>query len=143
MPDLSRSFLKRLKAYEPYLEAELQDDEIVVYSKRPGKPQVLELTVKRQYAENYEELELRTLSKLAECDVWRRFGSGKAYDDYLAYSEASHSNALRESFKKERFSRHKEDRSLWKSAIENAREGRITKEQVEKYHKSKVTEPQK
>lgn len=142
MPELSRSFLKRLTDYEPYLEARLEGDELLVFSKRPDKPQILELVVKREYAENYEELEHRTINKLAECDVWRRFGSGKAYDDYLAESEAEHRGKLKASFRKERLSRLKEDRPLWVSAIENAREGRFTKAQVEKFHKGKVTNPE-
>ena len=141
MIDLSDSFLERLKAYDEHLRAHYdpREDAIFVWSERPGKPKVHELTVRRQFAENYRELEGRTLAKLPICDVWRRFGNGKAYDNYLAEEEEKFRREGRERFRKERMAMWKDKRPYVEAAVWNAQHGRFTKATAQPYKTPSVS----
>lgn len=83
--ELSKSFFEKLKLIDDKLDAVFDEnqDSIHVSAMRSGCLKVLENTFKRQHGEMYPELERRTLKELKEQDVWKKFGSGKAYDNYL------------------------------------------------------------
>lgn len=82
---ISSSFLQSLKEYDRSLETyrDNRRQAIIVWASRHGK-RVHEFTIKRKEGETWAELERRIISKLPDGDIWKRFGSGKAYDDYLA-----------------------------------------------------------
>jgi len=83
--EIDSSFLQSLKEYDRHLEAyrDNRRQAIVGWATRQGK-KVHEFTLERKEGETWTELERRIISKLPEGDIWKRFGSGKAYDDYLA-----------------------------------------------------------
>jgi hypothetical protein len=129
MHDLSKNFLKELETIDRDLRALYDDreDSIFISALRQGL-KVHELTVKRQFAENYDELEHRTLSKLRASDVWNKYGTGKAYDDFLAEEEEKFRDRNKKKAKSEHLAKVKEDRELWRAAIWNAQHGRFTRE---------------
>jgi hypothetical protein len=125
MHDLSKNFLEKLKSVDTCLGAiyDPMDDAIYVNASRQGS-KVHELTVKRQFAENYEELENRTILKLQACDVWKRFGTGKAYDDFLDEEEIRLRAVKKKEERDKRIAWFKENREMVKAAIWNAQHGR-------------------
>lgn len=141
MAELSRFFLEELKAYEPYLNATLDhpSDSIHIWAERPSRPKVHELSVKREFGELYPELERRTLKKLRDCDIWKKFGTGKAYDDYLAKEEEEYRIKAKSDFKKRRETINKEYRDHWRAAIWNAQNGRVKAEEVIPYAIPKIS----
>lgn len=72
---------------------------IHIISERIPGTRILELTVERRPGESNETLENRTIKKLKECDIWKRFGrdGGDRYSDYME----NHDDMLRESLDKE------------------------------------------
>lgn len=140
--NLSDSFYKRLRGIDPYLKAvyDPSQDAIVLWSERPYSPKVYEGTFERTKAGSgliidlsIQDLEDWVIKMLPGMDIWNRYGSGKAFDDALADQENSHRDKMRESIKREREAIHKEDRLLWKAAIDNAAHGRFTKETIVPY----------
>lgn len=136
--ELSRNFRAKLKAYDPACEAihdEMQDA-LIIWSRRQGL-QVHELTVKREFGENYEELENRTLKKLEACDVWKRFkdspNPGKAYDDWLHAEEERLRLERKKEGKARRLAYFKENRWMIEAALENARQGRFRAHEIVPY----------
>ncbi len=133
MHELSASFKKKLTAYDSALFGHYdgREDAIFVYAQRQSQ-KVHEMTVYREYAENYEELENRTIKKLSEGDVWKRFNKssnpGKAYDDWLHNEEEAYRAKKRAEFKTRRIALLKSERDLFAAAIWNASHGRFTKE---------------
>jgi hypothetical protein len=125
MHQLSDSFERKLKNVDSNLRAiyDSVEDSIFVYALRQGL-KVHELTSKRQYAENYEELENRTIQKLAACDVWKKFGDGKAYDDFLHEEEAKERAVKKKEVRDKRLAWFKENREMVKAAVWNAQHGR-------------------
>jgi hypothetical protein len=142
MPELSRAFLEGLRDYDDSLEAiyESERDSIVIWSNRKGM-KVHELTLRRQFGELYPELERRTLKILPQKDVWKRFGSGKAYDDHLAKEEEEARARAKSAFMSERQSMMKDERLLWEAALWNASHGRFKKGQVLPYNPSRTSVP--
>lgn len=137
---LSKNFLEKLKEVDPCLGAiyDSQDDAIYVNATRQGQ-QIHELTVKRQFAENYEELENRTVKKLQECDVWKKFGTGNAYEDYLWAEEERLRKIKKAEVKAKRLSWFKDNRELVKAAVWNAQHGRMDKSTALPYHTASVS----
>jgi hypothetical protein len=125
MHDLSSRFLERLQEVDPCLGAVYDSltDSIFVNATRQGL-KVHELTVKRKFAENYEELENRIINKLKECDVWQKFGTGKAYDDYLHAEEERIRREKKKKTRDERLAWFKDNRELVRAAVWNAQHGR-------------------
>lgn len=138
MHTLSASFIEKLTAYDPALGAvyDGEEDAIFIHARRQGQ-KVHELTVRREYAENYEELEGRTIKKLAECDVWKRFGSapnpGKAYDDWLDAEETRYREAKKKEIRERRIQIFKENRDIFAAAAWNAAHGRFTAREAHPY----------
>ena len=122
---LSKNFLEKLSSVDPNLGAvyDSQDDAIYIHASRQGQ-KVHEMTVKRQFAENYEELENRTIQKLHEGDVWKKFGTGKAYDDYLDAEEKRIRDEKKKKIRHERMEWFKENRDVVRAALWNAQHGR-------------------
>lgn len=126
---LSDFFYEQLKLIDPACDAffDYRDDAIHVWARRRGM-KVHELTVRREAQECRRPLEMRTLKKLRECDVWKNHGSGEKYDDYLHNSEMEARTQKKLDNKRERIAMLKDERKLFKVAIENAQEGRFTKD---------------
>jgi len=78
-------FLKKLKLYDPCLEAyrDNRRQAIVVWATRQGGKRVHEFTLERKEGEMWGEFENRIIFNLPQGDIWKRFGTGKAFDDYL------------------------------------------------------------
>lgn len=140
MADLSKKFIERLKEVDPALGAvyDSYTDSIFIHALRDGQ-KVHELTIKRKFAENYEELENRTLVKLKECDVWQKFGTGKAYDDYLWAEEERIRNENKKKVRSERLQWFKDNREMVRAAIWNAQNGRMTKDTALPYNTASVS----
>lgn len=69
----------------------------VCSERKPGYT-VHEITVSRKVGESNSALEHRTINKLKECDVWKRFGyDANKYADYLD----EHDDKLKETLEKE------------------------------------------
>lgn len=140
---LHATFYEKLKAVDPYLDARFDTDQmaVLVFSKRPGKPMVHEFTQPHHFITNGLEISLAipdledyTIRRLRESDVWARFGSGKAFDDYLAETEEKERLAKKKEFRQRRLQMMKEDRPLWKAALWNAQNGRLTKKEALPYN---------
>lgn len=104
-------FLSGLQSYDPCLFAYRdyrEGGKIVVFSKRQGA-KVYEFSAKRQYAENWGELERRILSNLGKIDIWKRHGSGEKFDDALADEAEDAKKKKLADAKSERIDRVKED----------------------------------
>jgi hypothetical protein len=107
---LSQEFYDKLKLvdqncdaiYDPYYESdERNNSEIIllnqkaygaihVWAIRQNGEHVHEMTICRLLGETIPVLERRAIQKLKECDIWKRFGDGSSYDDYLAKKEETH-----------------------------------------------------
>lgn len=126
--ELSKEFFEKLKLIDANLDAVFDDheDSIHVSAMRRGGLKVLENTFKRNYGEMYPELERRVIEELKEQDVWKKFGSGKAYDDAIQKkfdeSQASKKREL-DHLDKEW---NKENKKYINEAIENAKRGIFT-----------------
>lgn len=139
MREVSASFLKRLKEYDSCLGAHFDDvtDSVYIWAVRQGQ-KIHELTVKREFGENYGELEDRIIHVvLPEKDVWRRFGqdgnlnkAGLKFDDYLHEKEMTRRAQLKKENRSRRLTAMKEHRWEWMAAIKNAQSGRFTKDKV-------------
>lgn len=115
---LSESFYEKLSSVDRYCDAILDIDHegevpeglflpasalpvgaIHVFSERKAGVLVHEITVKRRAGECNSDLEARTIERLHETDIWRRFGGdAKAYEDYLE----AESRKMAEADKKEK-----------------------------------------
>lgn len=129
--ELSEWFLEGLKEYDENLSAifdEIQDKIHLYYHKSGQKS--LAYSVKRETGELYPELQRRILKELPLKDIWRRFGSGKAYDDYLEESAKKARESRQKELDDARLQRMKENRWKIKSALENARAGRFRDEEA-------------
>ena len=126
MPELSKDFIRDIKDYDQNLDAwyDSNQDGIHIFAIRQGK-KILELTVLRQEGELYPELERRAVIYMKERDVWKRFGSGKAYDDYLAAEEERVRLQRKQEAKSKRIQLIKEHRWEWMAALWNAAHGRF------------------
>jgi len=122
--ELSEWFLAGLKEYDESLSAHFDDieDTIHLYYHKSGKKS-LAYSVKRQFGELYPELQRRILKELPLHDVWKRFGDGKAYDDWLYEEEKKHREAAQRKLDNDRMEKMKENKWAFKAAIENARRG--------------------
>jgi hypothetical protein len=124
--ELSKSFLDRLKAHDQTLNAwfDGREDSINVWSERSGIKDLI-LSEKRQYAENYHELEQRILSKLRDMDVWKRFDNPRQYDDYLDQQEKEYREKKKKEFEEKRMRLFKDNKKRIRHAMENAKSGRL------------------
>lgn len=138
---LSPSFYEQLHVIDPCCDAvyDSHEDAIVVWSNRKAGITQHELTVKRECGENYGPLERRTLQKLKECDVWKRFKSADEFDDYLEEQAKTALATANESARKERLAKLKDERDFVEAAIWNAQHGRFTKETVLPYETKRST----
>lgn len=126
---LTKEFMSWLTEYDCHLSAwfDGRQDAVHIMSVRQGM-KTLEFTAKRQPGELYPELLRRIQKELPKKDVWKRFGTGERYEEYLHQQEVEHARKAREKAQEERKKRFKEDRALWKAALWNAQHGRFTKE---------------
>lgn len=122
--DLGEWFLKGLAEYDSNLSAVFDDqtDEIHLFYVKSGQKS-LAYSVAREYGELYPELQRRILKQLPLHDVWKRFGSGQAYDDYLYQEEIKRREEKQKQIDDERFAKMKQERWRFKAAIENAKRG--------------------
>ena len=127
--ELSEWFLAGLRAYDTSLSAVFddQEDTIHLYYQKSGQ-RSLAYSVKREFGELYNELQRKILKELPLHDVWKRFGSGKAYDDWLHEEESLNREAAQKKIDHDRMERMKEDKWKIRAALENAKAGRFTEE---------------
>ena len=140
MPSLSSDFLEGLKSYDSHLDAKLDpiEDSVFIWSVRQGV-KTHEMTVKRKYAESYNELQSRILKMLPECDVWRKFGKdGNKLDDHLNEVAEKAKQKKHKEAKDKRMAWYKDNMGIVENVIENAREGRITKHQALPYKSKSI-----
>jgi len=140
--ELGEWFLTGLKEYDESLSAvydDIQDEIHLYYSKSGAKS--LAYSVNRLHAETYPELQRRILRELPLKDVWRRYGSGKAYDDFLYDEEKRMRESEQKRVDSERLSRMKEDRHLIHSAVENAKAGRFSEKEAIPVERSRIFIP--
>lgn len=140
MAELSKNFLEKLKAVDPDLGAVYDpvEDSVFIHALRNGV-KIHELSIKRKYAENYEELENRTIVRLQECDIWKRFGTGKAYDDYLWAEEEKLRAKRKKEVRDKRVAWFKDNREIVRAAVWNAQHGRMTSKTALPFHTASVS----
>lgn len=140
--ELGEWFLSGLKEYDESLSAVYDDiqDEIHLYYSKSGQKS-LAYSVAREECETYPELQRRIIRELPLKDIWRRFGSGKAYDDFLEDDEKKRREVAQKQIDSERLAKMKEDKWLIRSAIKNAQSGRFSEKDVLKVERSQIVVP--
>ena len=125
--ELGEWFLSGLKEYDESLSAVYDDiqDEIHLYYSKSGQKS-LAYSVEREECETYPELQRRILRELPLKDIWKRFGSGKAYEDHLESEEIRIREEKQRKIDSDRLARMKEDRPLIKAALKNAASGKFS-----------------
>lgn len=131
--ELSEWFLNGLKECDSSLSAVYDnfDDCIHLHYSKSGRKS-LAYSVKRSFGELYPELQRRILKELPIHDIWRRFGSGKAYDDYLYEEDKRRRETAQKKIDDERWEKIKAAKWQIRSAVENARSGRLTEREAKK-----------
>lgn len=166
---LSKGFIRTLRLIDADLRAcfDPAQDAIIIWAERLGKPKTLEFTSRRTFKEPNPDvtgpdglpvmrevtlplcdLESWTLKHLKKIDVWKRFGSGKAFDDWLYEQEQDFREKRKLKFLQDRREYLKEHRREFADALENLKRGIIapnqkrplTRAQVRKILSPKETE---
>jgi hypothetical protein len=140
--ELSEWFLAGLRDYDQSLSAVFDDQEDTIhlfYSKSGRKS--LAYSVRRENAELYPELQRRILRELPLKDVWRRHGSGKAYDDYLEEEDRKRRESAQRKMDDDRLQRMKDSKWSFQAAIENARAGRFTAKEARPFEIPVISVP--
>lgn len=122
--ELGEWFLSGLKEYDESLSAVYDDiqDEIHLYYSKSGQKS-LAYSVAREECETYPELQRRIVRELPLKDIWKRYGSGKAYDDFLEEEDRKSREIKQKKIDDDRLARMKEDRPLIKEALKKAASG--------------------
>lgn len=152
---LSEKFKRNLLRIDPDLAATFDEeqDAIIVWSKRVGRPMTHEFTSRRTFKENHPagllhsdgsviqitkslnlpDLEDWTILRLHQIDVWQNHGSGKSFDDWLCEEEDKQREKMRKQYESERKAYLDEHRDEFEAAIWNAQHGRFNDESAQPY----------
>lgn len=151
---LSAYFKQRLLALDPHLLSiyDVEQEAIIVWSKRPGRPQQHEFTSRRKFLQDHPtllkpngdpmqvmvetsipELESFTIKKLREIDVWKNHGDGKSFDEWLHNEEETIRQNRQKAFREHRKEYWKEHRRELEAVLWNAQYGRFTEKEAQPY----------
>lgn len=138
---LNPEFYDELHVIDPACDAVYDDheDAVIVWAKRAGGVLQHELTLHREPGENYGPLGRRTLKKLKECDVWKRFKNADEFDRYLEEKAKNARDVAAKDAKRERLAKIKDEMDFVEAAVWNAQHGRYTKETAQPYETGKST----
>lgn len=148
---VSQDFIRKLRRFDADLRAcfDPSQDAILVWSERAGRPKTHEFTSRRCFEAPSDsgvlgpdnkpvlklvelhmgDLEAWTLKRLDEIDTWKRFGSGLAFDDWLAQQEEAFRAGEKRRFDHDRGEYLKEHRHEFAEALENVKRGYVAPNQ--------------
>ncbi len=123
-PALDKAVLKRIKNYDDRLFVEWDVNlERWALKRRAEDGQVFHIFYVQNEDGSFRQLDDRVIKEIYECDIWRHFDKPGDYHRFI--QEKNFRHELKEKDLRQEYMKwwHKEHKTEWKQAIENAQRG--------------------